>query len=130
MKSKLHAVILAFLMVTPVLLNCGSSVNAQTTATTDIFVGIDVAYGDIAAIKSLVDEISAYTNLFIIGCTAISQNAARLNDMCQYLYERDLSFIVYQEWPLEYRFRQAVVSNWTETAKNRWGDKFWNMLPR
>jgi len=116
---------LVSLLIAPVFLNSGSLVHAQTSqATPDFYIGIDVAYDNVTEIKSLIDEVGAYTNLFVIGCTAISHNTTKLDDMCQYLYDRGLSFIVYQEWPLEYRFRQTVVSNWLETAKNRWGDHF------
>ena len=40
----------------------------------EFFVGIDVAYDDLDEIKGLIDEVSPYTNFFVIGCTGISYN--------------------------------------------------------
>ena len=77
---------------------------------------MDVAYENITEIKTLIDEISAYTNLFVIGCTGITRNVTRLDEVCQYVYDKGLWFIVYVETPLQ---RQ-----WLEQAKNRWGERF------
>jgi hypothetical protein len=139
---------------------------ATNKYTADVYVGIDVAYADMETITNLIDEISSYTNLFIVGCTAITQNETQLNYICQYLYDRDMSFIIYQNTPIQYQtftdnnsrpsdriipYNQTIprnssspfnwspnwtipqqphnlaassVSNWTETAKNKWGEKF------
>ena len=52
----------------------------------------------------------------MIGSTGITYNQARLNETCQYLYDKDLSFIIYTE----HRFQPQ----WFEDAKNRWGSHF------
>ena len=65
----------------------------------DVYVGIDAAY-DNQTITALIDEVSSYTNLFIVGCTAITENQSRLNSICQYLYDKGMSFIIYQDVPL------------------------------
>ena len=70
----------------------------QEKPTSDDFPAVDffdVAYADVDELKELIDEVSSYTNLFLIGSTGISHNSAKLNEMCQYLYEKDLHFIVY-----------------------------------
>jgi len=82
----------------------------------EVFVGIDVAYDDIAAIQKLVNAVSSYTNLFLIGCTGITHNTTKLDETCQYVNDEGLSFIVYTERPFQ---RQ-----WLEDAKIRWGDRF------
>ncbi|UCE96583.1 MAG: hypothetical protein JSV51_03010, partial [Candidatus Bathyarchaeota archaeon] len=77
---------------------------------------IDVAYGDLAAIQRLVDKTSFYTNLFVIGCTELTRNVTKLDEICQYLYDKDLSFIVYTE--------RRFQNQWFEDAKVRWGKRF------
>jgi hypothetical protein len=77
---------------------------------------VDVAYDNITEIKALIDEISSYTNVFGIGCTGITYNVTRLDDICQYVYDKGLSFLIYTEWFLR---RQ-----WLEDAKSRWGERF------
>ena len=81
-----------------------------------IFVGVDAAYDSLEEIKTLVDAISPYTNLFVLGSTGITYNTTKLDDACQYLYDKGLSFILFTENPFQ--------TQWLETAKNKWGDQF------
>ena len=83
----------------------------------DVFVGIDVAYDDIPAIKELIDEVKSYTNLFVIGCTGITYDEKKLNETCQYVYDREMFFIIYAA-------ESCPRTQWIEIAKNRWGDRF------
>ncbi|TRO53718.1 hypothetical protein E2P63_02075, partial [Candidatus Bathyarchaeota archaeon] len=65
------------------------SVFLSTTAETktpDVFVGIDVAYSDVEEIKALIDEVSSYTNTFVVGSTKITYNVEKLNEVCDYVY--------------------------------------------
>jgi hypothetical protein len=86
----------------------------------EVFVGVDVAYDNIAEIERLVDEISNYTNLFVIGCYGISYNITQLYETCQYVYERGFSFIVYSDMP---PLKEWFVCCHFDCA-DRWGDKF------
>jgi hypothetical protein len=79
-------------------------------------VGVDVAYENLTEIKKLIDEISSYTNLFVIGCTGITHNLTTLDETCQYVYDKGLSFIIYSEI--------APRTEWLEDAKTRWGNRF------
>jgi hypothetical protein len=88
----------------------------NTENTLDFYFGLDVAYADIEEIKELIDEVSPYTNLFLIGSTGISHNTTKLNEVCQYLYEKDLYFIIYDENPRHL--------NTLNEIENKWGDKF------
>ncbi len=162
MKIKLFAAVGIFvLLIVSSLFLTQPKTSNTTGGGADFYFGIDAAYGDSEAIKVLIDEVSAYTNLFIVGCTAISHNQTRLEEICQYLYDRDMSFIIYQDSPLgmydngnliprqsrpvntsnspipplytnrtgqpsnySIPFNMSMVSNWTETAKNRWGTNF------
>ena len=81
----------------------------------DLYVGIDVAYDNPEDIKSLIDEVSPYTNLFLIGSTGITRNNTKLDEICQHLYDRNLTLIVYEEDP---RFLNQL-----NRVQNKWGDK-------
>jgi len=61
----------------------------------DLYVGIDAAYDNMDEIYELIDEVSSYTNLFIIGSTGISYNQTKLNEICQYLSQKDMYFIIF-----------------------------------
>jgi hypothetical protein len=81
----------------------------------DVFVGVDVAYADIPVIKNLIDEISSYTNTFVIGSTGITNNSTKLDEVGQYLYDKGLYFIIYWDMPAEIDLG---------IFKRRWGDNF------
>jgi hypothetical protein len=97
----------------------------------NLFVGIDVAYENMTLIKTLIDKASLYTNLFVIGSTGItnvanrnattgrfiSENFTKLNETCQYIYDKGLSFMVFRDTPL----RNAT---WAEMARKTWGNRF------
>lgn len=96
--------------------------NAQSIP--EVFVGVDIAYGDVDQVKQLADEVGSYTNLFILGCTAVTQDRLKLEEACQYLFDKGLFFIVYQEYPLDFTWGSVEKSSWLEKAKMRWGSHF------
>jgi hypothetical protein len=115
MKPKYLIALLVSLLIVPVFLYNGFLVkDSAKNMSSDLFVGIDVAYENLTEIKELIDQVSRYTNLFVIGYTGITQNVIRnvttgrilsenfteLNEICQYVYDKGLSFIVYREIPL------------------------------
>ncbi len=116
MKSISLAILVSILIVALLLLNYGFLGDSQIEASPEFFVGVDVAYADLPAIKELIDKISSYTNLFVIGSTGISYDEIKLDETCQYLYDKGLSFIVYTERPFQHQ--------WFEDAKIRWGNRF------
>ncbi len=83
------------------------------------FFGVDAAYDGVEDIKRLVDEVKSYTNLFVIGSLGITFNVTKLNEVCQYVYESELYFIVYTH-PTE----DSNQTRWVEDARQRWGDRF------
>lgn len=91
---------------------------------TDLFVGIDAAYEDMDEVKQLIDDVSSYTNVFVLGCTGITHNFTRLDEMCQYIYDRDMHFIIYSEQIATNTEQVATNTEWLEEAKAKWGDKF------
>jgi len=118
MKLKYALPLASFLLVVSlllayVLLNNQEPVLARPS---DFFVGIDVAYDNIQDIKSLIDEVNPYTNLFLLGSTGISHDPAKLDELCQYLYEKDMYFIVYDH---DTEHLHSLLD-----AQNKWGDKF------
>src|SRR4030042_3538618 len=115
----LLGVALASLLFLQVFLGVGLSFHPKAVEVPDVFVGLDMAYGDsVAEAKRLVDEVSPYTNVFILGCKGITYNTTRLNETCQYIVDNGLNFIVYRD-----TFRNTTGA-WAEMAKRTWGDRF------
>ncbi|MCW3999988.1 MAG: hypothetical protein NWE93_07100 [Candidatus Bathyarchaeota archaeon] len=89
------------------------------------YVGVEVAYGDIEDLTSLVDEVKNYTNLVVLGLPGVSINRTLLDMSCNYIAAADLHFVVlftnltqYSSW------QNTTPAEWVADAKQRYGDKF------
>ena len=85
----------------------------------DFFFGVDTAYDDVEDIKNLVDKVKAYTNFFGIGSIGITFNLTKLDEVCQYVCDSGLYFMVYMH-PHE----DIDQSQWVADARKKWGDCF------
>lgn len=92
----------------------------------DIFFGVDAAYDNIDSLKARVDEVKSYTNFFIIGSTGITFNETKLNDVCQYVFDRGLHFAIFAHTTrgANITFDQAA---WASYAAERWDAYFWGL---
>jgi hypothetical protein len=109
---------LVSLLFLQVILSISPGLCANTEDNPDVYVGVDMSYGDsVTEAKRLIDEVSPYTNLFVLGCKGITYNTTRLNEACQYIVDKGLDFIVYRDTSL----RNA---SWTEMANQKWGKHF------
>jgi hypothetical protein len=89
----------------------------------DVFVGVDAAYDNVAEIKLLVDEVSSYTNTIVIGSTGITYNFTKLDEVCQYVYDRGMYFMIYAH-PIYDPSGLAIQRQWVLDAKPKWGEYF------
>ena len=87
----------------------------------DVFVGIDVAYDCPEETKTLIDAVSPYTNVFIIGSEGVTSNETKLTELSQYIYDKGLSFIVFTQ---THDAPYIPTRQWIENAKAKWGDRF------
>jgi hypothetical protein len=89
--------------------------------TTEVFLGVEIAYGGVDDLKDLVDKVKNYSNLFIIGTLEISLNQTALNEACDYIYEAGLHFIVLFTFEDKYNYDP---SSWIHKAEQKYGNKF------
>lgn len=120
-KRKSLAILVSVPIVALLLLNFGFLDKPQIEESPDFFVGVDVAYADLAAIKKLIDKISPYTNLFVIGSTGITYNVTKLNEVCNYVYDRGMYFMIYMH---QNREQLDTQRQWVENAKSIWPQNF------
>ena len=98
MKQRFLAILLISVLILSVLIGHNVLTSDPLQEEMDeFFVGIDVAYDNLDEIKDLIDSICSYTNFFVIGCTGISYNETTLSETCQYLYDRDMYFLIYSD---------------------------------
>ncbi|MBX5320471.1 MAG: hypothetical protein ACQXXG_00570 [Candidatus Bathyarchaeia archaeon] len=87
-----------------------------------IFVGVEFAYGSINDCKELVDKVKYYTNLFVVGLPELTFNQAELNEICDYIYNAGLHFIIMFTNPQAYMYYHPYV--WIKKAAEKYGEKF------
>ena len=118
MKIKQLSVLLILLLFSPLFLSFNQTAKAVTAQTTpNLYFGVDVAFESVAVTEQLIDNVSSYTNFFVIGCTG-NYNLTRLTVISQYVYNKGLTFIVYSDDP------RYPSSQWLQEAKNNWGSSF------
>ena len=89
--------------------------------TSEFFMGVELAYGNLTDCIALVDKVKNFTNLFVVGSLEISMNHSMLNATCDYISEAGLSFIVFFTDPTIYPYNTYV---WIDRAKQKYGEKF------
>ncbi len=121
MKNKYSIVFVSLLLIVSLLLVSFlilQSVGVNSPPKSDlpsVFVGIDVAYNNISDVEALVNQVSSYVNLIIIGSTGITYSN-QINEVCQYIYDKGLYFIIYTE--------TAPSPTWLQNSINKWGNHF------
>jgi len=125
MKQRCFCVFLVFLLLASVFLNLSLSLpHAAADSPPDVYVGVDIAYGDVADAKALMDQVSPYTNLIIIGSSKITDNVAKLNETFQYAYDKGLSFIsLTPNFNTTDPTNRTIWYKWFDYAKKAWGNR-------
>jgi hypothetical protein len=128
MKLKELVIFLIFILISTFIINSTSSNIAQSAETdTSLYFGVDVAFESLDETLRIVDKVSSYTNLFVIGCYGPliqsdtihpMYNETRLNCISEHVYEKGLSFIVYSD---DHSFPSA---EWLDNATANFGEKF------
>jgi hypothetical protein len=118
MKTMPLVVVLVFLVSLQVLLCNVPIFGARAAGAPDVFVGVQVGYGDVEEAKARIDQVSSYTNLVVIGSYAIAGNLTKLNETCQYAYDKGLSII-----SLCPSLGRANRTGWLDIAEQSWGNR-------
>jgi hypothetical protein len=90
-------ILLITVLITSVFIDQGFTTSDNSQDTSELFIGVDVAYSNLDEIYNLIDEGNQYTNFFAIMTTELSYNETKLLETCQYLYDRDIYFIIYPD---------------------------------
>jgi hypothetical protein len=124
LKDKYFWIILVVVILIPILIvSLFAAFEPFDDPNVDVFVGISVAYDNVEEIKLLVDEVSSYINTIVIGSTGITFDMAKLDDVCQYVYDKGLYFMIYAH-PIDDPEELLIQRQWVLNAKPRWGKHF------
>jgi hypothetical protein len=121
--NQLTALIIALLILQG-FLSLASVKEGNALASPDVYVGVDVSYGDVAEAKSMIDQVSGFTNLVVVGSTQITWYPNKLTETFQYAYDKGLSFISLTPALSHSGFdSMPSKSEWLQHAKETWGDR-------
>jgi hypothetical protein len=87
----------------------------------DVFVGVDAAFGTVEEMLSIIDEVKSYTNLFVVGSTAMTNDLANITHVCQYLNDSGLYFMTFAHPAVYLNFSQV---EWFKEARQLWNSNF------
>lgn len=114
-------IVVAVLLIFGLLLTL-VGINLLTKETTNqVYVGVDIAYGDENIVFKLVDQVAGYVNLIVLGSLEVTTNDTKLTSVCDYLYQKDLYFIVFVGFGIPPR---GPGPQFFQMAVERWGNKF------
>jgi hypothetical protein len=90
-------------------------------AAPDVFVGIDASFASVNETKQIVDMVKSYTNIFVVGSTAITWNLTSLTEVCQYLNDSGLHFMTFAHPAGDMYFSQT---QWIKDARQFWNSSY------
>ncbi|MCL2134109.1 MAG: hypothetical protein FWH37_00915 [Candidatus Bathyarchaeota archaeon] len=117
------SILLCTVLIMTLFIGIYSLHNRNDIKTVDVYVGVDAAYADITNLKTRIDQVKDYTNIFVLGSTGITLDETKLNEMCEYINTHNLSFATYTHTTKNTSF-EFNQSTWTKYAKQQWGDNF------
>jgi hypothetical protein len=123
------AFVLIVIIVVPVFLVAFYVVTEGQNAKPEFFVGVEYAASEhsVEDCKALVDRTKNFTNLFVVDSFRITSDIIALNEVCDYVYDSGLYFLVFflspigDELKLRYNFFPHI---WIGNATEKYGDKF------
>jgi hypothetical protein len=89
----------------------------------NVYVGVDVAFGAVDDAKSMIDQVSPYTNLVVFGSTQVTWFQDRINETYQYAYDKGLSIISLRPSLPQYTTQGLNETEWYAMAQSQWGDR-------
>jgi hypothetical protein len=98
----------------------------------EFFVGVEYAiqYGNVENCKAFVDRTKNFTNFFVVDTLEVTLDIDKLNDICDYVYESGLYFMVFfislhylEEGDLILRYNY-YPHLWMIEATEKYGEKF------
>jgi hypothetical protein len=126
MELRRLSIFMIALLVIQACLSFAFVAGSYAQASPDVYVGIDLSYGDVAEAKAMIDQVSSFTNLFVVGTSKITWNPDKLTEIFQHAYDKGLSFMsLTPSIPLISipEYSSLNQSEWFKYAKENWGDR-------
>jgi hypothetical protein len=85
----------------------------------DVYVGLYAGSTNSTELLALADTVKSYTNLFVVGSTAVTNDLPTLNTVCQRLSDNELNFLTFVHYNETVPFGQ-----WVKYAERTWSTRF------
>jgi len=122
LKTALLVLVITVIVLSSSFLVIWSFLPDEDSLGSEFFVGVQFGYGGVDDCKALVNKVKNYTNLFVISSSDVTRDEADLTEVCDYIYDTGLYFIVYfQTISTSYKYD---TQNWTILAKETYGNQF------
>ena len=91
----------------------------------EVFVGMDIGYGDEQTAIKLIDKTADYVNLIILGSLQLTNDTEALTRVCDHLYQKNIHFIIFISFS-EHGFTppRGPEPQFFVEAAEKWGEKF------
>ena len=95
-------------------------------AARDIFVGLDIGYGDDQTAIEQINKVADYVNLIILGSLDVTMNTENLTRVCDHIFQKGLHFMVYVGFGegSEDAPPRGPSASFFKDAFEKYGDKF------
>lgn len=98
---------------------------AFNDSSSEVYIGVEFLYtGNMNVCKELVNKTKNYTNLIVVGLSKDMQicfNSTLLDQVCDYLYEQGINFIVQLTSPIKFSYD---IIGWITTAMQKYSPRF------
>ncbi len=90
-------------------------------ASPDVYVGVDAAFGTVEDTKAIIDQVRGYTNFFVVGSTAITNDLNNITEVATYLNGIGQPFLIYSHPAVGLNFSQV---QWVQDARQTYAGTF------
>lgn len=123
-KLKQKIILLTIVLIVVILASLFIALNWKNSSTvSNCYVGVEVAYTNTntSDIRTMVDRVKDYTNVFVIGSVELTYNETALNESCDYIYGAGLKIIVLLTNHSNYNYDELA---WVSKAQQKYGSGF------
>ena len=127
MTGKLNqkTLVLAIVLVVVVLVSLVAALDwfVNSAEVPEFYVGVEMAYqnANVSDVRTMVDRVKDYTNVFVIGSVELTYNESALDESCDYIHSAGLKIIVLLTNFTNYSFDTRI---WTNKSQLKFGDDF------
>lgn len=123
LNRKIYVLAVVLIVVIVVSLVAALDLSRPAVAVPEFYVGVELAYtnANVSDVRTMVDRVKGYTNVFVIGSVELTYNESALDESCEYIHNAGLKIIVLLTNYTNYSYDTRI---WTNKTQQKYGDDF------